>query len=98
MELESQDKEGILVILTGGERYRNNAQTDSRGMVSFWDLPPATYYLKPVLKEYEFTPSIAEVVVDGKDKQVVFEAKQTAYSVSGTITNFLDKVSGPSQR
>lgn len=93
MELEGKDKEGILVILTGGERYRSNAQTDAQGTVSFWDLPPATYYLKPVLKEYEFNPSTAEVTVeDGKDELFTFGAKRTAYSVSGSVKSFTDKV------
>lgn len=93
VDVPGQDKEGVLVVLTGGERYRSNAQTDSKGMVTFWDLPPSTYYLKPVLKEYEFKPALNEVVVeDGKDELVEFQATRTAFSVSGVVQGFPSKV------
>lgn len=93
VDVPGKDKEGVLVVLTGGKRYRSNAQTDSKGMVTFWDLPPATYYLKPVLKEYEFQPALTEVVVeDGKDELVKFQATRTAFSVSGIVQGFPDEV------
>ncbi|GMH37506.1 hypothetical protein BSKO_05379 [Bryopsis sp. KO-2023] len=95
INIPGEDKQGVLVVLTGGDRYRSNGKTDKNGVVSFWNLPPSAYYIKPVLKEYEFTPGVKDVTVeDGKDELVSFEAERTAFSVSGSIKGFTDKVLG----
>ena len=89
ISMSKEDKSGVLVALAGSRhKHRSNAQTDANGVVSFWKLPADSYYIKPMLKEYNFDPPFVQIEVDGTlDEQVQFEAKRTGFSVFGNMTS-----------
>jgi hypothetical protein len=71
--------------------YRNNSRTNKEGKTSFDELIPGEYYLKPLLKEYEFEPSQKTLqVVQGKKLDEEFRAKRIAFSAYGNV-QLLDK-------
>lgn len=49
--------QGALLSLSGGQSFRSNLQTNKDGVICFHSLSPNDYYLRPVMKEYEFTPN-----------------------------------------
>lgn len=49
--------QGVLLSLTGGEKYRKNSMTGEAGSLSFYSLSPGEYFLRPMMKEYKFNPS-----------------------------------------
>lgn len=49
--------QGVLLSLTGGEKYRKNSVTQEGGVLSFHSLSPGEYFLRPMMKEYKFEPS-----------------------------------------
>lgn len=58
--LSEQDRKplhGALLSLSGGESYRSNLQTNDNGKITFHSLSPNQYFLKPMMKEYQFEPS-----------------------------------------
>ncbi len=46
-----------VVISLSGEGYRSNNPTNPQGVFTVSALHPGSYYLRPLLKEYVFTPS-----------------------------------------
>ena len=89
VSMNKEDKSGVLIALAGSRhKHRSNAQTDANGVVSFWKLPADSYYIKPMLKEYNFDPPFVQIEVDGTlDERVQFEAKRTGFSVFGNVTS-----------
>lgn len=66
--------------------YRNNSRTSAQGKTSFDELIPGEYYLKPLLKEYEFEPKQMTLhVVQGKKLDKEFVAKRIAFSAYGHV-------------
>lgn len=49
--------QGALLSLSGGESYRRNLQTNQDGKITFHSLSPSEYFLRPMLKEYNFEPN-----------------------------------------
>lgn len=47
---------GVLLSLSGSTDYRKNSVTQANGKLSFTDLGPAQYFLRPMLKEFSFEP------------------------------------------
>ncbi|XP_037076291.1 nicotinic receptor-associated protein 4-like [Pollicipes pollicipes] len=47
---------GVLVSVSGGKDYRRNSLTDEDGRQAFLSLSPGQYFIRPMMKEYEFTP------------------------------------------
>lgn len=92
--MKDEDKSGVLVALAGsGHGHRSNAQTNQEGIVSFWKLPADSYYIKPMLKEYDFEPPFVEIQVDGsQDESVEFQATRTGFSVFGNTTGLKQQV------
>lgn len=43
--------------MSGGESYRRNLQSDENGKISFHSLSPSEYFLRPMMKEYQFEPN-----------------------------------------
>ena len=79
---------GVLVSLSGGENnYRTNEQTGPNGSLSFLGLSPGEYFVKPVLKEYEFEPRSKLITVkEGAEELVEVTAKRIAFSLYGSVT------------
>ena len=78
----------VLVSLSGGEtNYRTNEQTGPNGSLSFLGLSPGEYFVKPVLKEYEFEPRSKLITVkEGAEEVVEVTAKRIAFSLYGSVT------------
>uniref|UniRef100_A0A6N2NHA3 aminobutyraldehyde dehydrogenase n=1 Tax=Salix viminalis TaxID=40686 RepID=A0A6N2NHA3_SALVM len=48
---------------------------------------PGTFYLRPLLKEYAFSPSAQVTELgSGESREVTFQATRVAYSATGTVT------------
>ena len=79
---------GVLVSLSGGEsNYRTNEQTGPNGSISFLGLSPGEYYVKPVLKEFEFEPKSKLITVkEGAEEVVAVLGKRVSYSLYGRVT------------
>ncbi|XP_060516095.1 BOS complex subunit NOMO3 [Cylas formicarius] len=79
---------GVLVSLSGGESYRRNLQTDQIGIIAFYSLSAGDYFLKPMLKEYQFEPASKLVTIrEGETVKVQLGGKRVAFSAYGKITS-----------
>lgn len=77
----------VLLSLSGDDGYRNNSISGSGGAFSFDNLFPGNFYLRPLLKEYSFSPpTVAIELGSGESKVVIFHATRVAYSVMGKVT------------
>ena len=80
---------GVVVSLSGGENnFRTNEQTGPNGSLSFLALSPGEYFVKPVLKEYDFEPKSKLITVkEGAEEVVEIVGKRVAFSAFGTLTS-----------
>ncbi|KAL6850380.1 hypothetical protein ACP4OV_021007 [Aristida adscensionis] len=86
-EKDSEMLPSVLLSLSGEEGYRNNSISSSGGTFSFDNLFPGSFYLRPLLKEYKFTPSAAAIdLKSGESREVEFRATRVAYSAMGSVT------------
>eukprot|EP00741_Cyanophora_paradoxa_P017416 tig00020965_g16825.t1 len=70
---------GVLLSLSS-RGFRSNNVTLAGGQLTFLNLAPGEYYLKPALKEYVFTPAAATITVgQGEAKTASFAASRTQY-------------------
>ncbi|WOL10268.1 nodal modulator 1 [Canna indica] len=77
----------VLLSLSGEDGYRNNSVSSAGGSFSFVDLFPGSFYLRPLLKEYSFSPAAVAVELgSGESKVVSFLARRVAYSAMGTVS------------
>ena len=77
---------GVLLSLTGDESFHSDGASNNQGLFSFGELFPGGYYLRPILKEWAFTPSSASIALKtGSNHPVRLEATRVAYSVHGRI-------------
>ncbi|PON61743.1 Glucoamylase, starch-binding [Parasponia andersonii] len=77
----------VLLSLSGNDGYRNNSVSEAGGMFLFNNLFPGTFYLRPLLKEYAFSPPAQAIELgSGESREVVFQATRVAYSAMGVIT------------
>lgn len=77
----------VLLSLSGEDGYRNNSVTGSGGSFLFDYLFPGSFYLRPLLKEYSFSPSAQAIELgSGEFKEVVFHANRVAYSAMGRVS------------
>ncbi|URD83815.1 nodal modulator, partial [Musa troglodytarum] len=71
----------VLLSLSGEDGYRNNSISSAGGTFSFVDLFPGSFYLRPLLKEYSFSPAAVAIELEsGESKVVKFLATRVAYS------------------
>ncbi|KAF5820309.1 putative carboxypeptidase-like, regulatory domain superfamily, immunoglobulin-like protein [Helianthus annuus] len=77
----------VLLSLSGEDGYRNNSISAAGGTFVFDNLFPGSFYLRPLLKEYAFSPSAQAVELgSGESTEVVFHATRVAYSAMGVVT------------
>lgn len=77
----------VLLSLSGDDGYRNNSISGAGGAFRFDNLFPGTFYLRPLLKEYAFSPSAQVIELgSGESREVTFQATRVAYSATGTVT------------
>jgi len=78
---------GVLQSLSSGT-YRSNNPTNANGTVTFFNLFPNSYFLRPLLKEYVFRPTTKSIeITEGEEITVEFSAKRIAYSCFGRVTS-----------
>ncbi|XP_024394078.1 uncharacterized protein [Physcomitrium patens] len=81
-----------LLSLSGEDGYRKNAATTPSEAYAFTNLFPGSFYLRPLLKEYSFTPSALAIELgSGETKHISFSARRIAHSVFGTVTSLSGK-------
>ncbi|XP_021744068.1 nodal modulator 1-like [Chenopodium quinoa] len=86
-EVTEEPFPSALLSLSGDDGYRNNSITGVGGHFAFENLFPGSFYLRPLLKEYAFSPRAQPIELgSGESKEVVFEATRVAYSAMGMIT------------
>ncbi|KAL8522702.1 hypothetical protein ACS0TY_012875 [Phlomoides rotata] len=77
----------VLLSLSGEDGYRNNSVTGVGGTFMFDNLFPGSFYLRPLLKEYAFSPPAEAIDLgSGESKEVVFHATRVAFSALGRVT------------
>lgn len=77
----------VLLSLSGDDGYRNNSVTGDGGTFLFGNLFPGSFYLRPLLKEYAFSPVTKAIELDsGESTEVIFRATRVAYSAMGLVT------------
>nr|KYP47590.1 Nodal modulator 1 [Cajanus cajan] len=77
----------VLLSLSGDNGYRNNSVSGAGGTFLFDNLFPGMFYLRPVLKEYAFSPPAQAIELGaGEFREVIFQATRVAYSATGIVT------------
>ncbi|XP_027348835.1 nodal modulator 1 isoform X2 [Abrus precatorius] len=77
----------VLLSLSGDNGYRNNSVSGTGGTFLFDNLFPGMFYLRPVLKEYAFSPTAQAIELGaGEFREVIFQATRVAYSATGKVT------------
>lgn len=72
--------------MSGSESYRSNLQTDNNGVIKFTSLNPSDYFLRPMMKEYNFDPPSQMIKVkDGATVNVKLSGTRVAYSAYGQV-------------
>eukprot|EP00775_Hariotina_reticulata_P012385 gene12385-12519_t len=93
---EGAEPSAVFLSLSGGKGFKNNARqvpalTHTLGadrLLTFLDLQPGTYYLKPLLREHQFDPPVADIKLeDGEAKELTLRAVRTSWGISGTVTS-----------
>uniref|UniRef100_A0A2I9LPE9 Nodal modulator n=1 Tax=Centruroides hentzi TaxID=88313 RepID=A0A2I9LPE9_9SCOR len=89
--VENESKEplsGVLLSLSGGVDYRKNSVTQQNGQLSFLELSPGQYFLRPMLKEYQFVPSAKMIeVTEGATIKIKVSGKRVAFSCYGIVNS-----------
>ncbi|CAH9140431.1 unnamed protein product [Cuscuta epithymum] len=76
-----------LLSLSGEDGYRNNSVTGVGGTFIFDNLFPGSFYLRPLLKEYAFSPAAQAIELgSGESREIIFHATRVAYSAMGVVT------------
>ncbi|XP_050092182.1 nodal modulator 1 [Anopheles aquasalis] len=79
---------GVLLSLSGAESYRKNLVTGDDGTIKFHSLSPSEYYLRAMMKEYEFRPNSKLIdVQEGATVQEELVGTRTQFSIFGSITS-----------
>ncbi|KAL9643447.1 hypothetical protein ABK040_010062 [Willaertia magna] len=77
-------KDSLVSLISS--KYKNNTIINESGRITFYNLVPDRYYIKAMLKEYEFKPSSQYITLgEGKDETVVLEHKKVGFSVFGNV-------------
>lgn len=53
----AKELSSVVISLSGGENYRKNLATATNGEIKFHSLKPGKYYLRAMMKEYDFKPN-----------------------------------------
>lgn len=79
---------GVLLSLSGPSSYRQNRMTDEAGKMTFGDLGPGDYYLKALLKEFQFQPSAINIELKEQEAKVIkLQAIRESFSLYGQLTS-----------
>lgn len=79
---------GVLVSLSGAADYRNHSRTREDGRLRFPDLSPGNYFLRPMMKEYRFSPASKMLTIgEGATVDVDITGERVAFSCLGWTTS-----------
>jgi hypothetical protein len=68
--------------------YLTHCRLGADRILTFLDLQPGTYYLKPLLREHQFDPPMADIrLEDGEAREITLQAVRTSWGISGTVTS-----------
>jgi len=78
----------VLLSISGPNSYRQNKITDEKGEMLFGDLQPGQYYLKALLKEFQFQPSAINIdLKEQESKKIVLKAIRESFSLYGQLSS-----------
>ncbi|XP_030833422.1 nodal modulator 3 [Strongylocentrotus purpuratus] len=84
---ENSPLSGVLLSLSGGN-FRSNNLTKDDGILTFGDLGPDTYFLRALMKEFEFDPSTQMIEVsEGSAVDIKVKGRRVAFSCFGSVTS-----------
>ncbi|XP_063960103.1 BOS complex subunit NOMO1-like isoform X2 [Lytechinus pictus] len=84
---ENSALSGVLLSLSGGN-FRSNNLTKDDGVLTFGDLGPDTYFLRALMKEFEFEPSTQMIEVsEGSVVDIKVKGRRVAFSCYGSVTS-----------
>ena len=89
--------QGVFLSLSSADRgFRLNNNTNAEGYFNFLELYSGDYYIKPLLKEYEFDQQQKLVTIKGGEHiEILLKAKRVAFSIFGKVNNLnKEKVEG----
>lgn len=67
----AKELSNVVISLSGGENYRKNLATAVNGEIKFHSLKPGKYYLRAMMKEYDFKPNSQTLEIkDGETVRV----------------------------
>lgn len=79
---------GVLVSLSGAADYRNHSRTQRDGRVRFPDLSPGNYFLRPMMKEYRFSPPSKMLTIgEGANVELAVTGERVAFSCLGWVNS-----------
>jgi hypothetical protein len=78
----------VFLSLSGSGGFKSNARLGPDSTLTFQDLQPDTYYLKPLLREHQFEPPVADLALeDGQAATVTLRAVRSAWGISGAVAS-----------
>jgi hypothetical protein len=77
----------VLISLSGAENYRENRVVSADGKTTFVGLPAGEYFVRSVLREYQFDPLTSSVKInEGATVEIKLYGKRYAYSAIGKVS------------
>lgn len=77
--------EGVLLSLSREDGFAENHFSEGT-LTHIYSLAPGKYFLKPILREHEFEPSMSQFELkSGADFAVAFDAVRTRFGISGEV-------------
>ncbi|KAL1445187.1 hypothetical protein MTO96_029294 [Rhipicephalus appendiculatus] len=87
-EAGGQPLSGVLVSLSGAADYRNHSRTREDGRLRFPNLSPGNYFLRPMMKEYRFSPASKMLTVgEGATVELDITGDRVAFSCLGVVSS-----------
>lgn len=87
-DADGQPLVGVLVSLSGAADYRNHSRTHEDGRLRFPNLSPGNYFLRPMMKEYRFSPASKMLTVgEGATVELNVTGDRVAFSCLGMVTS-----------
>ncbi|XP_071122767.1 BOS complex subunit NOMO1-like [Mytilus edulis] len=79
---------GVVLSLSGDKQYRSNNITQENGTIVFPELGPGKYFLRSMMKEYQFEPASQLIeVLEGTTMNITISGKRVAFSCYGQVTS-----------
>jgi len=92
VKLEAVDESGntlagVMLSMSGEGGFRHNNKTGDDGSYTFSNMVSGDYFVRPMLKEFQFSPASQSLVIQqGTNPTVGVKAKRVAFSAFGSVT------------